>query len=807
MKRIFLGLCWSLFCALNVNAATGYQKPEDMVGKLVRADSFSTAMYNPQTTALLKAYFQETPSIKYVSRPKVRLGGVRFNPSNYTAISNYYINRLTYFDMKTKKERSLGFPKDSILRQVSWSADGKHIAISNETDSCHEVWIVPVPSLAKYKVPGVCLNAVLGRTLDWMTNDEVLIGARTAAQRGALKMGAEVPTGPVVLESKGTVSQNRTYQDLIKTQQDEKAFATAAESQIGRFSVKTRAFVKIGKPGIFKNIESSPNGKLVLVHKVERPFSFVVPFYYYASATQIWSMNGALVQEVTRGGPFENIPIQGVPTGPRSVQWVNSQPQTLIYAEALDGGDWANKVEFRDQLFLMKIPASGPGKPEALMKLKNRYAEVQFLDESESMFVTDYERDKEWLTTVMVSRKGDAWETKPVFSLSENDDYNKPGSFYGHLNKFGKVVVAVDGSDQKDSASVFLSGPGASPEGERPFLRRMNLATLKTDELFRSQKGSYESFETFLGKDFTRFVTKFESQKISPRYDIREAKNEKRESLYADPNPFEVLTRIKKEIITYKRADGVMLSAVLYYPLDYKEGVKYPAVISAYPLEYTDAAVAGQVRGSQDRFEKPFREAIVYNALRGYVVLDDAQMPIIGHPETKNDTFIEQLVSGAKAAVDTLDKRGLIDRKRVGVIGHSYGAFMVAHLLTHSDLFAAGVAKSGAYNRTLTPYGFQGERRPFWKAKSTYTKLSPFFDAEKMKKPMLLMHGMADNNSGTFTMQSERYFEALKGQGANARLVLLPEESHGYASIESIEHVLSEIFTWYDKYLKASAAN
>jgi dipeptidyl aminopeptidase/acylaminoacyl peptidase len=578
-------------------------------------------------------------------------------------------------------------------------------------------------------------------------------------------------------------------------------FAAAAESQLVRYNVKTKAKTNIGKPAIFENAEFSPNGKYLLVERVYRPFSFSVPHFYFSGDTQIWNAKGGLVYEITRGGPWENIPIQGVKTGPREAVWVSSQPQTLVWAEALDKGDWAVKADYRDELFTLKVADQGKQAPESMLKLKNRFNGIEFLDDMEIFWVSDYERDKEWITTSFVYKKDGKWSSREVFSLSENDDYKKPGEPAFTKNKYGKSVIIVD---KRDPASIFLHGPGATPEGERPFLRRMDMASLKMTELFRSEKGSYEQFESFSGQGFTQVLTTYESQQTSPRVDMRVLKGDQlsREAVYADPNPYEIMAKIKKEIITYKRADGVLLSAVLYYPLNYQKGVKYPAVIQAYPLEYTDASVAGQVRGSQDRFEKPFREAVVYNALRGYVVLDDAQMPIIGHPETKNDTFIEQLVSGAKAAVDALKARDLIDPKRVGVIGHSYGAFMVAHLLTHSDLFAAGIAKSGAYNRTLTPFGFQGERRPFWKAKQTYIKLSPFFDAEQMKKPMLLMHGMADNNPGTFTLQTERYFDALKGQGATARMVLLPEEAHGYASIESIETVLAEIFNWYDKYLK-----
>lgn len=787
---------------LKPSLAGPYEKPDAIVDQMLEAESFSIPIFNYQKTALIKRFAEDMPSIAYVARPQVKLGGERFNPKNYTSISNYYLKRLVYFDVKTKKEKPILFPKDSILRETLWSPDGKYLAVSLEKDLCQELWIVKIPTLEKTKVPGIWLNAVLGRTIEWASPTQLLIGARTEKQARPVSLDKETPTGPVVQESGGVVSQNRTYPDLIKSEQDENTFASAIETQLVLFDVKTAKKTNVGKPLLLSGSRLSPNKKRLIVQTFLRPFSKVVPSSLFAKKTEVWNLNSKVVFSFGPKGPFENLPIQGVPTGPRSMQWIESEPESLIYAEALDQGDWAVKAKFRDELFRLKIVDGGNSKPESLIKLKNRYAGFQTLDEADSFFVTDYERDRQWVTTQWLQKAKDGqWSTREIFSLNENDAYGDPGDPVTVRNAMNRMVIAVDRTKSGEKA-IFLTGKGATAQGERPFLRRMNLDNLKITEWFRSQQGSFEHFVAFTKDDFSEFITAYESRKESPRFQIRQSQTTKVELLYADPNPYEILSRIRKEVITYQRADGVKLSGILYYPLNYKKEEKYPAIIQAYPLEYTDASTAGQVRGSSDKFSSPFHEDMIYNALRGYFVLDEAQMPIVGHPETKNDTFIEQLVSSAKAAVDTLVERGLVDPKRIGIIGHSYGAYMVANLLTHSDLFATGIAKSGAYNRTLTPFGFQGERRPLWKAKETYLKMSPFLAADQMKKPILLIHGMADNNTGTFTLQSERYFEALKGQGATARLVLLPEESHGYASRESIGHVLHEIFAWFDLYLK-----
>jgi dipeptidyl aminopeptidase/acylaminoacyl peptidase len=791
-----IALLASFFLTSFIQAETLYQKPEALIDNLVKANSFSSPFINRQENAIIKAFYQEMPTIKYVAREQVKLGGVRFNPKNYTAIYNYFINQISYFDIKTKKEKPINFLGDVILRDISWSPDGKHFAVSLEKEFCQELWIVAVPSLSKYKVPEVCLNSILKREVNWIDSNRIFFSARTNKQEAPLKITKEVPVGPVVMESRGVVSKNRTYADLLKTPQDELNFEKALQSQLTIFDLSKKAKSRIGAPGIFLYSEFSPNKKKILVNKIEKPFSYVVPFYYFAGQTHVWDIKGKSIYSFEKSGPFESIPINGVSTGPREIGWMNNEEQIVYYAEALDKGDWEVKVTHRDELNYLDFSESKP-LVKNLVKLKNRFEEIEFLATPGQLIVKDYERDQEWVTTFLMSKNNNQWQSRTLFSMSVNDDYKAPGNTFKRYNSFGKKVVAVN----TDSNSIYFSGVGATPKGDRPFLKQLNLANFETKELFRSSETSYDKFESFLYNEFNSFLSIYESQTESPRAVIHDG--EKTSLLYAEKNPYEILSRLKKEMITYKRADGALLSGVLYYPLNYDRTKKYPAIIQAYPLEYTDASVAGQVRGAQNKFEVPFRLAIAYNALRGYVVLDDAQMPIIGHPETKNDTFIKQLVSGAKASVDALDKRGLIDPKRVGVIGHSYGAFMVANLLTHSDLFATGIARSGAYNRTLTPNGFQGERRTFWKARDTYMAMSPFVNVDKIKKPIMLIHGMADNNPGTFTLQSERYFEALKGQGAIAKLVLLPEESHSYAAVESVGHVLYETFNWFDKYLKS----
>jgi dipeptidyl aminopeptidase/acylaminoacyl peptidase len=354
----------------------------------------------------------------------------------------------------------------------------------------------------------------------------------------------------------------------------------------------------------------------------------------------------------------------------------------------------------------------------------------------------------------------------------------------------------------QDGDWIYLSARGASDTGERPRLDRLNLKTLAKQTVFRSPERAYEQFTSFLGNGRNTIVTRYESPTEPPNYFLTDLKNNKRTTLTDFKDPAPQLTGLKKDLVKYKRPDGVDLSGTLYLPPNYQAGTKLPALVWAYPLEYSDPGTAGQVRGSPHQFTF-FRSASpLFFLTQGYAVLMDATMPVVGDPETMNNTYVEQIVAAGKAAIDKLDSMGVIDRTRVGVSGHSYGAFMTANLLAHSDDFAAGIARSGAYNRSLTPFGFQTERRSFWEAPEIYFKVSPFMHANKINEPILLIHGEADNNSGTFTMQSERLYQALKGHGATARLVLLPHESHGYLARESVLHTLAEMLEWADKYVK-----
>ncbi|MBN8645608.1 MAG: S9 family peptidase [Planctomycetes bacterium] len=561
--------------------------------------------------------------------------------------------------------------------------------------------------------------------------------------------------------------------------------------------------------------DPSPSGEYILLAKVRRPYSYQVPDSDFPETIELWDAKGQLVKSLAEFPLREDIPIEGVQTGPRNYDWRDTAPATLTWTEALDNGDPKNKVPQRDRVLMQSAPFTDA--PRELFKTEHRFSGMSWMEKADGVassggvcMFSEYDRDRRWTRTWMLDVDTPGAAPVKVFDRSVNDRYNNPGSPLTRRIPSGRSVVRVYNN------AVYLVGAGSTPQGDLPFLDRMPLDTLKPERLWRCEKGSYESVVDLLTDDASSFMVSYETPIDPPNYYKRTlamvdgkpvASDRVRITSFPDPAP--ELRAIKKELVKYKRADGVDLSATMYLPPGFNpEDVKagkakpLPLFVWAYPMEFNDAATAGQVSGSTSRFTIFGGISHLFLLTQGYAVMDNATMPIVGNPETMNDTFVEQIVASAQAAIDKAVDMGVADRDRVAVGGHSYGAFMTANLLAHCDLFRAGIARSGAYNRTLTPFGFQGERRTYWEAVDTYTKLSPFTFANKIKAPLLMIHGQNDSNPGTFPVQSERLFAAIKGNGGTARLVLLPFEDHGYSAKESVFQVQAEMTEWLDKYVK-----
>jgi dipeptidyl aminopeptidase/acylaminoacyl peptidase len=768
-----------------------YMKPPQNILDILNAPVTPQLSVSPAKDVMILATQRRYPPIADVSQPMLRLAGSRINPATNGPHLAQYSIALTLKKLADGGETKVTLPADAKVSLPRWNSDGKRFAFMNTTANNIELWVGQPTTAQVRKIPGVAINAAYGDLLAWLDTHTLLVQL-IPANRGKAPAESAVPAGPSVQETTGDTSPMRTYEDLLQNQHDEALWEYYATSQLGLVDIVTGKVTLVGKPRMLQSITVSPDAKHLLVASIHRPFSYQFPASDFPRLVEVWDLTGQ-VQYKLEDLPLARTPIGGVRSGPRNYQWYPNDPATLVWTEALDEGNPTKKVPFRDQLLALKAPFSG--QPLEMYKTVNRLSGLSWLDKGRSMLVTDTDREKKWRTTSLVSVEK-SFEPVQIWSMSTQERYKDPGAPVTRPTATGQRVVVQNGDE------IFLTGAGSTPQGDMPFFDRFNLKAQKSERIFRSASGSYETFVDLLDAAAPRFITRHETPTEPPNYYVRTATSDTPQTLtrFADTTP--ILRKIRKQFVTYKREDGVDLSFELYLPPDYKEGTRLATFMWAYPYEYNDASTASQVTGSPWRFTTIGGPSELFLVLQGYAVLDNAAMPVIGTPKQVNDTYVQQITMDAKAAIQKAAEMGVTDPNRVGVGGHSYGAFMTANLLAHTNLFRAGIARSGAYNRTLTPFGFQSEERTLWEAPETYLSMSPFMFADKLKTPILMIHGEADDNSGTFPIQSQRMYQAVAGNGGTARLVMLPAEAHGYAARETIEDVLYEMVSWMERYVK-----
>lgn len=797
-KFIFLTAVFLGFNLASAQEKIEFQKPSQEILELADFERAPSVYMTQDKEWVVYTYRNTYKTLQDLSQDEMKLGGLRFNPNTHIRSTITYINNLKVQKFGTNKITEVsGLPQNPQIGYLGFSPNEKTLAFTHTTTNDLELWYVDL-STAKAQRVATGLNAVGGRPYEWLPNSqELLVSFLPANVPAFIDKSTQMPTGPTVSTGDGSVSQTRTYQDLLTDAQDEENFKNAIRSSLDIVALdgQKRNFLKAD---LYTSNSISPDGNFVLIDVLKEPFSYLVPYSRFASTTSVYDMNGKLVKVIDEA-PLDEIRPKGFSStkkGKRGIRWRSDKAAELYYVEALDDGDASKEVEYRDQVYVWTAPFNQAAKP--FIKTKLRYGGIEWGNKDVAMIYDHWYDTRTLRTTAFNPQTGK--EIKLISERNFQDKYADPGNYYTTKNEFGKSVMYIKNN------KGYLFGDGFTKDGQFPFIDEFDFKTFKPKRIYTSdKKNQIESLFTFIDVDKKQVLTQVETPSQYPNYFSLNLKNKKSKPITNFENPFKSIENVKKEVIHYKRADGVDLSGVLYLPADYdeKSGEKLPLLVWAYPTEYKDKSTAGQNTNNPNAFTYPYYGSFVYWVTKGYAVLDDASFPIVGEGETEpNDTFIEQLLANGKAAIKALDDRGIIDKERVAVGGHSYGAFMTANLLTHGDDFKCGIARSGAYNRTLTPFGFQSEQRNYWDDPKIYNTMSPFMNADKMKKPMLLVHGEADNNPGTFTLQTERYFQALKNLGAPVRMVILPKESHGYAAKENILHLLWEQDQFLEKCLK-----
>ena len=792
MKKIFV-IIILLGVLMTLNAETGYKLPADEIVKIYDTQRNPYIQFIQFDNFGLEISYQLHQTLEQLAEPSLKLAGEKFSKRLNSQMENYPICKINIFDLNNKSRIPIQLPNNAKIRNILVSNDNRKAALLNETKNGVQLIIADLKNGECKIHSDFLINDIFeDGIICWMNDNKNILLKIIPEDRENEPTKPVVPESPVIEETYGKKSITRTYQNLLQDKHDEALFDHYFTSQIISLNTENRKIKKIGNPAIYNEVKSSPDNEYLYIEWIHKPYSYMFPYYRFPKEFEIWDIDGKLVRSLLFRPLQDEIPIGGTYTGPRKFMWQPLKDASLIWVEALDEGNPENKVEHRDKIMRLSSPQTK--KVEELFRTEHRFSSINWSEEKDEFIYYEYDRDKLWKKGWLFEVGG---KTKLIYDLSTRDKYNDPGKLVQRKTEHGENVFVKDGD-----CVYYKNNTGATPRGNFPYLAKFNLITKEKNILFRSQKDIYETFQSFIDENLNKIFIRSENQNNPPNYFLVDIESGKREEITNYPNNFQNLTKLKKEMVTYTRKDGIPLSGELYLPADYKEGDRLPLVINAYPQEFADSSTAGQITTTSNRFSRFSGASVRYFALEGYAVLTKASIPIVGDPQTVNETFIEQTINSVEAAIKYLDERGVIDPNRVGITGHSYGAFMVANVIAHSNLCAAGIAKSGAYNRTLTPFGFQSERRTFWIAKDFYLEVSPFAHAEMINEPLLLIHGDDDPNSGTYPMQSKRFYQALKGNGGTAKLVILPHEGHSYQARKSELHVLSEMIEWFDRFVK-----
>jgi dipeptidyl aminopeptidase/acylaminoacyl peptidase len=765
---------------------------------VIDAPPTPTISFAPGGRYVALLHHQAHPPVAMLARPYLALAGLRLDQHLGARRRLRRSGRLSVLRVSDGRERSLSLPDGAQLGTPVWAPDGRRLAVTADRADGVGLWLADAETGEVTEVAGLRVCDVLGGdpsggsgTFRWSRDGRSLLVLAAPAQR--LPLGEPAPE-PRIEETSGRLSQLATYQDLLRTHTDEDRFQALATSVPCRIDPVSGERTELGRPGLYYGLIDSPNGTHLLVQYLQRPFSFLVPWFWFARKAEVWRADGSTAMVLADLPVSDAVPRQGVPTGPRLIGWVERAPATLAWVEALDGGDPVAPADFRDRVFRLAAPFGGA--PEHVLDLRHRCLGWYDLDTPQQVLLVEHDRDRRWLTTWLCDLNAPG-EARVIFDMSADDAYGDPGTPLMTVHPDGTQTVLGDGD------AIYLRGEGATPAGRRPFFDLFDLATKTATRLHSSPPGSVEHVLGFTAAGRNEVLLVHESPAEPPNLVVAALDGSASRPLTTWPDPHPQLTRVSKRLITLDRGDGVTLSGMLFLPPGHDPAAdsRLPLVIWAYPFDYGTADTAGQVRAGGFEFTRLTALGPAVFALRGYAVLADATMPVIGDPETMNDSYLEQVTGSARAHIRALDEAGIIDPARVAVGGHSYGGFMTANLLAHTKEFAAGIARSGAYNRTLTPFGFQTERRSYWEAAEVYDQVSPFRYADRITAPLLLIHGEQDANPGTYPIQSERLYQAIQGNGGTARLVMLPHESHAYLARESVMQVLAEEFAWLERWL------
>jgi dipeptidyl aminopeptidase/acylaminoacyl peptidase len=723
---------------------------------LLEAEPLPPVVVDPTGRYAVLVHERQLLPMGRLAEPAIELAGHMINPLTGAAHAPLDYYGLTLIDLGSREQIPLVLPRDAVFGYPKWAPDGSRFAFTLTRSRGTELWIGE-PGEARARLLASAIDGARGSPCVWTADSRRLL-CRFVAFRDNRRVfdaiadrlaGEALPGEPTIL------SEGQTKRLL--------------ETQLGLVDSVSSQRYSIGAPAAFESVVPAPGQAFLLVTRIAEPYPQVTGLNVAERVVEIWDRFGRLVRRL--------------PTRARAVEWRASKPATLTWVEQRDDAD---------HIMVLAPPYSGS--PLEAFELPNRFSGLRWIGDSSAALVSDYDSSR---------RRTDLWYVD--FDATDS----APRLVTGYSSDSARLPLMT--TDSRGFATLRAYGNGFYLRGEeldgprrRPFLEHVALDTGTRRRVWQAGEEGFEGLVEILSPDAQLLLTRRETSTAPPNYFVSASTRPVHWPLTHFEHPAPPLAAAHHVRLEYRRDDGVDLAASLYLPPGYQRGSPLPLVLWAYPRQIS-AGDAAKIIGAEGTFMTFARAFRLFFLLRGYAVLDDVSMPIIGSEGEANDTFVEQVVANAAAAIDAAESTGLIDAKRVGVAGHSYGAFMVANLLAHSRLFAAGVAMSGAYNRTLTPFGFQTERRTLWQATETYLAMSPLLYSDNIEAPLLLVHGLKDDNAGTSPQQSLQFYQAIRGNGGDVELLLLPWEGHSYRGRESVLKTAAQMLRWFDDHLKEPA--